>query len=192
MSIDVFTSSKTVEWGTPTEVLEPVRSRFDLTLDVCATPGREVCKRYYSPPIEEIGKYKDDEGVEQIDQAQVRKALEAWGRNPPIGINALLQSWVQDVAGGVAWMNPPFGRAIKEFIKQAKIQADRGLCVVAIVPSRTGTAWWHDYVEPVRTGKFPGEFEFFRGRITFISASGLTDAPAPFDMAKVVWDGRRL
>lgn len=89
-------------------------------------------------------------------------------------------------------MNPPFGTMIKKFMAKTWAEANRGACIAAIIPSRTGTKWWHAYVEPVRLGRFPGTFSFFEGRISFITRAGEKPAPAPFDMALCVWDGRSL
>lgn len=194
MSIEVFTSSKTIEWGTPPEIVHAINAAFPLELDVCATPGREQTVAYYCPPLETIGQYKGDDGKIQIDQEFRAAALARALTHPPIAVDALAQDWARDLArlGGCAWMNPPFGYAIKAFIAKAHAEAQRGACVAAIIPSRTGTQWWHSHVEPVRVGKFPGRFEFFKGRISFITRAGDKPAPAPFDMALCIWDGRNL
>ena len=56
--------------------------------------------------------------------------------------DALKQEW-----GGVIWMNPPYGRQIGNWVKKAKEIARQGKAtVVCLLPARTDTAWWHDYV----------------------------------------------
>jgi hypothetical protein len=199
-SIDIFTSSATVEWGTPRSVIDGIRAiGYDLTLDVCATPGREICRAYYGPPLEEIGRYKVTKGPERgtwkVDSDFKTRALRhAIEVNTPLALDALAQNWTAALAqlGGCAWMNPPFGSAIKAFITKAWEEAQRGACVVSIIPSRTGTRWWHKYIEPVRLGAFPGVFDFWKGRMSFVNTDGKTTTPAPFDMAVVIWDGRKL
>jgi phage N-6-adenine-methyltransferase len=69
--------------------------------------------------------------------------------------NGLLQPW-----HGVCWMNPPFGRVMKKWVKKAFEEWKRGSTVVCLLPARTNTAWWHDWV-------MQGEIRFIRGEVTF-------------------------
>lgn len=68
---------------------------------------------------------------------------------------------------GVCWCNPPYGREIAKWVKRA---AEAPCTVVMLIPARTDTAWFHDYIY----GK--AEVRFIRGRLRF---SG-TKADAPF------------
>lgn len=54
--------------------------------------------------------------------------------------NGLEQTWE-----GSCWMNPPYGRTIKSWMKKAYESSLNGDTVVCLVPSRTDTVWWHDY-----------------------------------------------
>jgi hypothetical protein len=72
--------------------------------------------------------------------------------------------------------NPPYGRAIKHWIRKAYEEGQRGATVVCLIPSRTDTAYWHDYV-------MKGEVEFIRGRLKFGDAKN----SAPFPSAIVVF-----
>ena len=87
--------------------------------------------------------------------------------------NGLLQSWS---GYGAVWCNPPYGRAIGAWIKKAWDESQRGVVVVMLIPARTDTAWWHDYVKR-------GEIRFIRGRIRFEGAKH----PAPFPSAVVIF-----
>lgn len=89
-------------------------------------------------------------------------------------IDGLAQEW-----SGVCWMNPPYGREIKKWIQKAFESVESGDCerVVCLLPARTDTAWWHDYV-------MKGEIEFIRGRLKF---GGCKDN-APFPNAIVVFE----
>lgn len=78
--------------------------------------------------------------------------------------DGLNQEW-----SGRVFMNPPYGRAIGHWMKKAHESAQAGALVVCLVPSRTDTAWWHDYA-------VPHEIRFLRGRIKF---NGVKDAPFP-------------
>ncbi len=55
--------------------------------------------------------------------------------------DGLAQEWT-----GVCWMNPPYGRKIGDWVKKAYESAKAGATVVCLLPARTDTAWWHDYV----------------------------------------------
>lgn len=86
--------------------------------------------------------------------------------------------------GRTCWMNPPYSRC-REFMGKAAAEASRGCTVVALVPARTDTRWWHDCVWDVsRHEPRPGvEVRFVRGRIRFVGAS----AGAPFPSAVIVF-----
>lgn len=82
----------------------------------------------------------------------------------------------QDWSGKRVFMNPPYGREIKHWMKKAYEESLKGALVVCLVPSRTDTAWWHDYA-------INGDIEFLRGRLKF----GNSKNPAPFPSALVVF-----
>ena len=87
--------------------------------------------------------------------------------------NGLTKDW-----DGTCWMNPPYGRNIKYWVKKAYESArDNGAIVVCLLPARTDTSWWHDYVLPY------GEVTFVRGRLKFGGAKN----SAPFPNAIVVF-----
>jgi phage N-6-adenine-methyltransferase len=85
--------------------------------------------------------------------------------------NGLFQKWT-----GRCWMNPPYGRAIGEWMRKAYESALQGVLVVCLVPSRTDTAWWHDYA-------MKGEIQFLKGRLKF----GDAKYNAPFPSAVVIF-----
>ncbi len=85
--------------------------------------------------------------------------------------SGLAQEWA-----GVCWMNPPYGNVIGKWIAKAWESAQNGAKVVCLIPSRTDTAWWHDYV-------MKGEIRFIRGRLKF----GGAKYNAPFPSAIVIF-----
>lgn len=87
--------------------------------------------------------------------------------------DGLKQPWI-----GKCWMNPPYGRDIKLWMKKAYEASKAGATVVCLVPARTDTAWWHDYA-------MHGEITFIRGRLKF----GTSVNSAPFPSAVVVFKG---
>jgi phage N-6-adenine-methyltransferase len=86
--------------------------------------------------------------------------------------DGLQQNWSNDIC----WMNPPYGREIGKWIQKAYKSSLEGATVVCLIPARTDTAWWHDYVTK-------GEIRFIRGRLKFGSATN----SAPFPSALVIF-----
>lgn len=82
----------------------------------------------------------------------------------------------KDWGSQVCWMNPPYGRTIKEWMRKAYESSLKGATVVCIVPARTDTQWWHDYA-------MKGEVEFIKGRLKF----GGHKHNAPFPSALVIF-----
>lgn len=77
-------------------------------------------------------------------------------------IDGLKQEWA-----GVCWCNPPYGRKIGLWVKKA---AKSSCTVVMLLPARTDTRWFHDYIYGY------AEIRFIKGRLKF----GGCDNSAPF------------
>ena len=77
--------------------------------------------------------------------------------------NGLAQKWE-----GVCWCNPPYGREIGKWVKKA---AEAECTVVMLLPARTDTAWFHDYIY----GK--AEIRFVRGRLKFGGSKNFAPFP---------------
>lgn len=86
--------------------------------------------------------------------------------------DGLEQDWT-----GVCWCNPPYGREIEKWVKKAYISAIEGATVVMLLPARTDTRWFHDWIY----GKT--EIRFIRGRLKF----GGAEYGAPFPNMVVVF-----
>jgi len=86
--------------------------------------------------------------------------------------NGLAQSW----QGETVFLNPPYGRAVGEWIAKAHAEAERGATVVCLIPARTDTRYFHDHC-------FKGEVRFVRGRLKF----GNSKNSAPFPSAVVIF-----
>lgn len=86
--------------------------------------------------------------------------------------DGLSQAWV-----GTCYMNPPYGRQIKQWVKKAYESTLAGATVVCLLPARTDTAWWHDYCQQA------AEIRFIRGRLKF----GQAKNSAPFPSVIVVF-----
>jgi len=84
----------------------------------------------------------------------------------------------QDWQGEIVFCNPPYGREVKKWAKKCYEESLKlDTTVVLLVPSRTDTAWWHDYI------MHAAEIIFIRGRLKF----GDSKNSAPFPSALVVF-----
>jgi len=81
----------------------------------------------------------------------------------------------QDWTGIRAWMNPPYGREIGKWVKKAAMGGAE--VVVALLPARTDTKWFHEYIH----GK--AEVRFIKGRLKF----GGSKNSAPFPSMVVIF-----
>lgn len=81
--------------------------------------------------------------------------------------------------GGVCWCNPPYGREIGMWVQRAFLAAKAGATVVMLLPARTDTKWFHDYIYC----NSQAEIRFIRGRLKF----GGCKNSAPFPSMVVVF-----
>lgn len=80
---------------------------------------------------------------------------------------------------GRVWCNPPYGRNVGQWVKKAHDTASGGGFVVMLLPARTDTRWFHDYIY----GKT--EVRFIKGRLKF----GSCQNAAPFPSMVVIFGG---
>tara|TARA_R110002074_G_scaffold22954_9_gene69727 strand:+ start:262 stop:735 length:474 start_codon:yes stop_codon:yes gene_type:complete len=90
--------------------------------------------------------------------------------------DGLTKNW----EGFASFINPPYGRGIESWIKKGYEESRKeGTKVVMLIPSRTDTKYWHQYVMKA------DEVYFVKGRLKF----GDSTNSAPFPSAVVVFDG---
>lgn len=135
------------EWETPDSVFKPLEKEFNIVLDVCANDKNTKCRTF-------------------LDK----------------GVNSFTASWKDTLKGlgdsdSACWMNPPYGRGIDRWIKKAHEEALKGVVTVALVPARTDTLWFHNYIHNKQ------EVRFIKGRIKFVDAS----SSAPFPSMVVIF-----
>lgn len=82
--------------------------------------------------------------------------------------DGLTKNWVTLSNRGWKWMNPPYGREIGRWIAKAS----RVRNVVALLPARTDTKYFHEYIYK----KENVEIRFIKGRLKF----GNSKNSAPF------------
>lgn len=89
--------------------------------------------------------------------------------------NGLVQDW----GGHTVFMNPPYGRDINKWVQKAYEESRKpNTTVVCLIPARTDTSYWHDYI----FGKAK-DIRFIRGRLKF----GNSKNAAPFPSAVIVF-----
>ena len=90
----------------------------------------------------------------------------------------------KDWSGEIVFMNPPYGREIGKWMRKAQKESARfrGAVVVALVPARTDTKWWHETVMLGGSNLFY-EVRFIKGRLKFQGHKN----SAPFPSAIVVF-----
>jgi site-specific DNA-methyltransferase (adenine-specific) len=94
--------------------------------------------------------------------------------------NGLAQSWHPF---GPVWLNPPFGRTLGLWVEKAYRESERGATVVALLPARPDTRWFHAWCWSA------AEIRLVKGRLKFGGAAN----SAPFPTMVVVWaPGPRL
>jgi len=148
-----FYSSKTAmsslvdTWSTPSAFFDKVDKEFCFTLDAAALQSSTlVSTNWYGPDHPEEDRR-----------------------------DAFTRDWTIDSYSGPIWLNPPYGKTIKDWMRKADEESQKGSTVVCLVPSRTDTSWFHEYC-------ISHEVRFIRGRLKF----GNSANPAPFPSALVV------
>jgi site-specific DNA-methyltransferase (adenine-specific) len=158
-------SSQKDDWETPQGLFDELNREFGFTLDVCATLENRKCAAYYNKQI-----------------------------------NGLEQPWHKDIC----WMNPPYGNpeypckpnckkkkcqergyhiteyipGIIDWVKKAYEESLKEATIVCLLPARTDTRWFHEYIY----GK--AEIRFLQGRLKFVGAKN----SAPFPSMIVVFE----
>lgn len=90
--------------------------------------------------------------------------------------DGLSKSW----EGFTSFINPPYGRGMDRWIQKAYQESRKeDTRVVMLIPARTDTKYWHQYVMKA------DEVYFVKGRLKF----GDSENSAPFPSAVIVFDG---
>ena len=75
--------------------------------------------------------------------------------------NGLSQNW-----DGIIWCNPPYGRQIGSWVRRALFASVAGNTVVMLLPARTDTRWFHEYIY----NRENVEIRLLKGRLRFGNA----------------------
>lgn len=91
-------------------------------------------------------------------------------------IDGLSQDW----GGHCCFMNPPYGKAIKDWVRKGYLEGQKpGTTVVMLIPARTDTKYFHEYIY------HKAEIRFIKGRLKF----GNSKNSAPFPSMVVIYKG---
>lgn len=94
-----------------------------------------------------------------------------------------------DWGGSRVFCNPPYGRNIGEWVKKGYEESQKpGTVVVMLIPARTDTSYYHDYI----FGGKANEVRFLRGRLYFTDEEGDPKGRAPFPSAVIIWRSKDM
>jgi len=96
--------------------------------------------------------------------------------NPLPNFDGLNIKW-----GKCNFVNPPYSK-IKDWCKKCYEEYIKGNTVIMLIPSRTDTKYWHEYIMKAN------EIRFIKGRLKF----GNSKNSAPFPSCIVVFKRNRL
>ena len=149
---DTFKTSNDDTWTTPRDFYDKLNAEFDFGLDAAALQSSTlVPDNWYGPDHPD-----------------------------PAARDALRIDWNHNSRGKPIWLNPPYGRSIKDWMRKANEVALGGGTVVCLVPARTDTNWWWDSC-------IHHEVRFIKGRLKF----GNQPNAAPFPSAVIVMRGNQ-
>ncbi|WP_454962786.1 DNA N-6-adenine-methyltransferase [Filifactor alocis] len=98
--------------------------------------------------------------------------------------DGLKRGWKQN--NGAVWCNPPYGREISKWVEKAYLESiSHDTTIVMLLPARTDTKYFHDYIY----GK--AEIFFLKGRLKFLDAEHKENHPAPFPSMIVIYNFNR-
>lgn len=163
----VMFSKKSDEWETPKWLFDKLDAEFHFDCDAAATGKNHLCEFYLG---------EDYAGIPE-DSTKLD-----W-------LNTSFQNGLQQYYCKVFFLNPPYSK-IGAFIKKAYEESLNGAIVVCLIPCRTDTRYWHNYVMKAH------EIRLIQGRLKFENRafpSWTPDgnhkvSPAPFPSCVVVFD----
>ena len=91
-------------------------------------------------------------------------------------VDGLKQNWGGQ---GTIWCNPPYGRDVSKWVKKAYELSQEGGTAVMLLPARTDSRWFHEYIYN------KAEVRFVKGRLKF----GGSKNSAPFPSMVVIFRG---
>ena len=158
-------SSNRMDWVTPPDLFAKYDDIYRFDLDAAAKLENTRAGRFVGPPGHEVGRWSIDY---------------IW--HECVAVDALsIEQW----PGDRCWLNPPYGRELPRWYAKAKEQATEfAKTIVMLVPARTDTSYWHEFVWDARLARpyhWVSRIDFLKGRVRFVGA----EAGAPFPSAVI-------
>lgn len=125
----------------------------------------------------------DEEFHFTLDAAATEKSAKCAAFYTP-ETDGLHSPWNIAGGGGAVFCNPPYGREIGKWVRKAWEEAKSGTTIVLLIPARTDTSYFHDYI----LGR--AEIRWVRGRLRFEDEDGTVYPPVPFPSMVVVYNGK--
>jgi phage N-6-adenine-methyltransferase len=143
------------EWETPDDLFQKLHDEFHFDCDAAATAKNTKLKHFF--------------GEDYTGQKEDALTYD-W-------MKCSFQDGVKPEYSRKFFLNPPHSK-VSGFIKKAHEESKKGAVVVCLVPSRTDTRWWHDFVMKAF------EIRLIKGRVRFCGGASC----APFPSCIVVFD----
>lgn len=93
--------------------------------------------------------------------------------------NGLIQDW----SGETVFVNPPYGKEINKWAEKCHKEAKKGTVIVMLVPVRTSTRWFHNWIYG------HAEIRLLKGKLKFLLNKQIK-GNAPFASMVVVFNGK--
>lgn len=180
-------SSESIEWGTPQALFNERDQLFHFELDVCASDANHKCAAYLTQEDDAfVAPWLANE-VMLTDQIWVRPALAAW-MNPPYcrmekKCNPAKCKRKRCVKRG--FHTEVYVPGLYQWVELAHRKSIEGTLVDCLLPGKTGSRWWRDFVWDNERSCVKDDVRLFciPGRLIF---EGAKDS-APFDSVLVTF-----
>ena len=137
------------------------------------TAGNSSAFHGWHTPPELLVKLTNALGTFDLDPCASPKAHVRAHVQFTVDDDGLSQPW-----RGLVFCNPPYGPALKSWVAKCFAEGTNSYtCVVALIPARTDTRWWHDNIAGL------ADIFLLKGRLRF--GDGKNSAPFPSVLA--VW-----
>ena len=161
MNTELMFSSKSDERETPKDLYDELNTKYNFVLDAAATKENALCPLFFT---------KEDDAL-----------VKDW--------SPLLSNSCSSPSYWNIWLNPPYSQ-LGVWIEKAYNEAKKGCIVVMLIPARTDTRAFHQYIYPYSGIEYerPAEgvqayLRFLKGRLRF---SGSKNS-APFSSMLVTF-----
>lgn len=172
---DVLFSSATENHATPRDLAAKLVEQYKIERDVCADASNAIVPVYWTKKDDALSKTWTGVCYMNPPYGTGEKACKANCKKKKCEKRGF--HCTKDVPGIGDWVKKAYESTLVPF-------ASPPVTVVCLLPARTDTAWFHQYVLPVidDPGR-RGSYEFIRGRLRF----GDADNSAPFPSLLVVF-----